>query len=41
MSFKTILVASASRGIGLVVAKHFVSQCDRLEITTHGNSDRL
>ncbi|MEO1131667.1 MAG: SDR family oxidoreductase [Cyanobacteria bacterium J06639_1] len=30
MSFKTILVAGASRGIGLAVAGHFISQCDRL-----------
>lgn len=30
MSFKTILVAGASRGIGLAVAEHFLSQCDRL-----------
>lgn len=30
MSFKTLLVAGASRGIGLAVADHFVSQCDRL-----------
>ncbi|MBE9170924.1 SDR family NAD(P)-dependent oxidoreductase [Pleurocapsales cyanobacterium LEGE 06147] len=30
MSFKTILVAGASRGIGLAVAEHLRSQCDRL-----------
>ncbi|MEM9215736.1 MAG: SDR family NAD(P)-dependent oxidoreductase [Cyanobacteria bacterium P01_F01_bin.150] len=30
MSFKTMLVAGASRGIGLAVAEHFVSRCDRL-----------
>ncbi len=30
MSFKTILVAGASRGIGLAVAEYLVSQCDRL-----------
>ncbi|NEP18894.1 MAG: SDR family NAD(P)-dependent oxidoreductase [Leptolyngbya sp. SIO4C1] len=30
MSFKTILVAGASRGIGLAAAEHFINQCDRL-----------
>jgi 3-oxoacyl-[acyl-carrier protein] reductase len=30
MSFKTILVAGASRGIGLAVAEHLASQCDRM-----------
>lgn len=30
MTFKTILVAGASRGIGLAVAEHLESQCDRL-----------
>ena len=30
MAFKTILVAGASRGIGLAVAEHFINQCDRL-----------
>ncbi len=30
MSSKRILVAGASRGIGLAVAEHLVSQCDRL-----------
>jgi NAD(P)-dependent dehydrogenase (short-subunit alcohol dehydrogenase family) len=29
MSLKTVLVAGASRGIGLAVAEHFVGQCDR------------
>jgi NAD(P)-dependent dehydrogenase (short-subunit alcohol dehydrogenase family) len=30
MPFKTVLVAGASRGIGLAVAEHLVPQCDRL-----------
>jgi len=30
MSFKTILVAGASRSIGLAVAEHFIADCDRL-----------
>jgi 3-oxoacyl-[acyl-carrier protein] reductase len=28
--FKTIVVAGASRGIGLAVAEHVAPQCDRL-----------
>lgn len=31
MSFKTILVAGASRGIGLAVAEHLASQSDRMK----------
>lgn len=30
MSFETVLVAGASRGIGLAVAEHLASQCERL-----------
>jgi 3-oxoacyl-[acyl-carrier protein] reductase len=30
VTFKTMLVAGASRGIGLAVAEHFEFQCDRL-----------
>ena len=30
MSLNTMVVAGASRGIGLAVAEHFLSQCDRL-----------
>ncbi len=30
MAFKTVVVAGASRGIGLAVAEHFVEQCDNL-----------
>lgn len=30
MSFRTILVAGASRGIGLAVGEHLASRCDRL-----------
>lgn len=30
MSLKTVVVAGASRGIGLAVAEHLVGQCDRL-----------
>jgi NAD(P)-dependent dehydrogenase (short-subunit alcohol dehydrogenase family) len=30
MTLKTVLVAGASRGIGLAVAEHFVHRCDRL-----------
>ncbi|WP_346292153.1 SDR family oxidoreductase [Sphaerothrix gracilis] len=34
MACKTILVAGASRGIGLAVAEHFVDQCDRLLVVS-------
>jgi 3-oxoacyl-[acyl-carrier protein] reductase len=30
MTFKTVLVAGASRGIGLEIAEHLAPQCDRL-----------
>jgi short-subunit dehydrogenase len=30
MAFKTVLVAGASRGIGLAVAEHLASQTERL-----------
>lgn len=33
MSFKAMLVAGASRGIGLAVAEHVITQCDRLVIS--------
>jgi 3-oxoacyl-[acyl-carrier protein] reductase len=38
MSFKTILVAGASRGIGLAVAEHLASQCDRSTLVGKLNS---
>ena len=37
MSFKTILVAGVSRGIDLAVAKHLLSQSERL-LTVSRNS---
>lgn len=41
MSFKTILVAGASHGIGLAVAEHFGSQCDRLLAASRSARHRL
>jgi 3-oxoacyl-[acyl-carrier protein] reductase len=38
MSFRTLLVAGASRGIGLAVAEHLSSQCDRLLAVSRTNA---